>query len=434
MSSIYIEQKWAHDLKQKLPKYIERGDTLNLWGLPLLGKYEQLQRICSSISSNIRFAFIDAKTLIDVNTEEFFTILNSQLDKREERNIMIRNVPAHIVTDKILNLVTPHSRICIVINSLERLIPLGENFFNAFRGIRDKYPGSVCYIFITEKPLHEHPVFKNNTEFLILGLQNQVVAKPLSKEETHKMVQKLAEEFAIKMGQKEQKKLEELSGGIVGLLKPMLRAMEANTKDVLDAEVLQKDPATKIRLEKICQTFSIQEQIYLNKTANNKHLKPMKTDYMQKTGIIVGGKIRSLLLNTYMKTHPANINEIMGEAKEKDQQELEKADLRIDVNTGEIYRGPKRLLKVLSDEELTVSKLLLENDEKITSREEIAKRLWGNQYPERYSDWAIDKIVSRIRKKILDSDKPHKYLMTMKGKGFKLNLTLASPSEIQSES
>ena len=53
----------------------------------------------------------------------------------------------------------------------------------------------------------------------------------------------------------------------------------------------------------------------------------------------------------------------------------------------------------------------------LTTRENIAKALCDNEWETKYSDWAIDQTISRIRTKLKNTDFK---LKTIKGKGFTL--------------
>jgi DNA-binding response OmpR family regulator len=57
------------------------------------------------------------------------------------------------------------------------------------------------------------------------------------------------------------------------------------------------------------------------------------------------------------------------------------------------------------------------------TRDEVASILWKKDVITKYSDWAIDKIISRIRKKIEIDPKKPKYLLTLRGVGFKFLTT-----------
>lgn len=74
---------------------------------------------------------------------------------------------------------------------------------------------------------------------------------------------------------------------------------------------------------------------------------------------------------------------------------------------------------IFTKQEEKVMKLLLENKNKIVSREQIAQIMWGEQdWNEKYSDWAIDKIISRIRQVLDEQGISSLTLITKKGRGF----------------
>ena len=84
---------------------------------------------------------------------------------------------------------------------------------------------------------------------------------------------------------------------------------------------------------------------------------------------------------------------------------------------GKVMVDGKNLETLLSVQEFDVFKLLLEKRGEVVSRDSVAEALWGDNWQDKYSDWAIDQMVSRIRKKI--GDRTSKALIkTIRGKGF----------------
>lgn len=84
---------------------------------------------------------------------------------------------------------------------------------------------------------------------------------------------------------------------------------------------------------------------------------------------------------------------------------------------GSIY---KLSSKKFTPEEARVMRLLWNNQESVCEREEVAVALWGNDWTEKYSDWGIDALMSRLRKKMLTSWQ----IVTIKGRGYMLASTL----------
>ncbi|MBN2101202.1 winged helix-turn-helix domain-containing protein [Candidatus Dojkabacteria bacterium] len=99
-----------------------------------------------------------------------------------------------------------------------------------------------------------------------------------------------------------------------------------------------------------------------------------------------------------------------------------KSTISIDLDTGEIFHRGKRLSSPLSYTEIKILRHFNDNMDKLVTRDDIAKILWGKDFHEEYSDWAISKAISRIRKKIKDNA-PYKHIVTLKNRGFKLHTT-----------
>lgn len=70
-----------------------------------------------------------------------------------------------------------------------------------------------------------------------------------------------------------------------------------------------------------------------------------------------------------------------------------------------------------TSQEINLIRLLQKNIEKPISRDEIAEVLWGKSWNSKYSDWAIDKAISRLRKNIISEN--HK-VITVKNLGYEL--------------
>lgn len=74
-------------------------------------------------------------------------------------------------------------------------------------------------------------------------------------------------------------------------------------------------------------------------------------------------------------------------------------------------------LKLTKKERIFVS-LLLSTKKRVISRDTVAKAIWGKNWEEKFSDWAIDRLVHRVRKKLKSLGIDEKLLKTIKKKGF----------------
>ena len=71
----------------------------------------------------------------------------------------------------------------------------------------------------------------------------------------------------------------------------------------------------------------------------------------------------------------------------------------------------------LTKEQAKILTLFLINSGSIVSRDEIAKEIWGiNNWLDKYSDWAIDRLIFLARKKIT----PQFKIQTVRNRGYSL--------------
>lgn len=81
--------------------------------------------------------------------------------------------------------------------------------------------------------------------------------------------------------------------------------------------------------------------------------------------------------------------------------------------------GGKKENKEFTKKENLLFSFLLENKDEICSRDEIIEKVWPDYAEIGVSDWAIDMLVARLRKKIKLREEPYK-ILTIRGRGHKL--------------
>jgi DNA-binding winged helix-turn-helix (wHTH) protein len=77
--------------------------------------------------------------------------------------------------------------------------------------------------------------------------------------------------------------------------------------------------------------------------------------------------------------------------------------------------------RLLSRKEYRIVKVLLENKGETVSRDTIASRIWPTKTQEKYSDWAIDQLMTRIRKRLVELSLPPKLISVVRGKGYRFD-------------
>ncbi|MCL5997357.1 MAG: winged helix-turn-helix domain-containing protein [Chloroflexi bacterium] len=93
--------------------------------------------------------------------------------------------------------------------------------------------------------------------------------------------------------------------------------------------------------------------------------------------------------------------------------------VRVDVDSGEVYVDGRRV-EQLTELEYKLALLLYGRLNKIVDKYAIVTQVWGENYLDEVDDARIEKLISRLRAKLEpDTDEP-KYLVTVRGRGYRL--------------
>lgn len=94
--------------------------------------------------------------------------------------------------------------------------------------------------------------------------------------------------------------------------------------------------------------------------------------------------------------------------------------LEIDRERREVWVKGKKLTPPVSKAQFRLLALLYEKPGRVYSRDEIVGAVWPQNAIEGVSDETIDALVGRLRRRIAAVDPDHRYIVTVRGHGFKL--------------
>lgn len=80
-----------------------------------------------------------------------------------------------------------------------------------------------------------------------------------------------------------------------------------------------------------------------------------------------------------------------------------------------------RIVSKLTERERRFLGLFLKSNGKLITKERIAKIIWGSNFEEHYSEWAITKAINRFKKKILTQD-GEPAILTVRNNGYRLRI------------
>jgi len=94
--------------------------------------------------------------------------------------------------------------------------------------------------------------------------------------------------------------------------------------------------------------------------------------------------------------------------------------LWIDQDSRDVLVEGKKLTPPVSKAQYSLLTLLSENPGRVYSRDEIASVVWSENDIQGVSDEMIDALVGRLRRRIAALNPDHRYIVTVRGHGFKL--------------
>jgi DNA-binding winged helix-turn-helix (wHTH) protein len=330
----------------------------------------------------------------------------------------------------------------IIIDTLRDLTFLDSRFLSSIKAIRDRFKGKVNFIFVSERPIIEDRHYIEYKKFADFACHVEYISTPLTEEDSN-VVKKIYTKYnpnnSIKP--KDIKKILSISGGIVGLITSMMRHIADSPNKELKPKLFLANTNIRQRIKFILNQFDAKELKLLQNLAGNSSRNTDLSIFLKESGILDtrNKQINSSLIRSYInskyfkhlleqeKESLSNETAQEGEDRKNDEENKDpdskhndkQKGLYIDLKTGEIFKNGKRMEDCLSPTEIKIYKYLSENPQELISRDEIAKQMWGNAYLEKYSDWAIDKAISRLRKKVEDDEEKNQYIITIKGKGIK---------------
>ncbi|RLC63111.1 MAG: hypothetical protein DRI79_02590 [Chloroflexi bacterium] len=94
--------------------------------------------------------------------------------------------------------------------------------------------------------------------------------------------------------------------------------------------------------------------------------------------------------------------------------------LRIDQAARRVFIGGHELIPPLSVAQYRLLELLLDHEGEVVSRDAIVEAVWPEEAAMGVSEQAIDALVRRLRERISAVDPDHRYIVTVRGHGFRL--------------
>lgn len=211
------------------------------------------------------------------------------------------------------------------------------------------------------------------------------ILQPVNLSDAELLIKDFERRFVFKPSYEQIGEIFIFSGGHVGLIKSLYFLLKENSTIKFTVENLILIPSIAFRLEEIIS--GLPENL-LRGISSYPDLSKFE-EFIKKFYFINNNKVITPLLQTYIKNKYGDKNR-----------------LNEDLINSEFSVGENDVLKKL-----------MEFKGKLIVREDLGQIIWGVNWEDQYSEWAIDQIIHRIRKKLNKIKAPYE-ILTKKGAGF----------------
>ncbi len=295
----------------------------------------------------------------------------------------------------------------------EIYVGLDDRALLNLRALKDRFHHRLTYLTATVRDLLELRGGPVEGEFAEMFSATTYRLPPLDPGEGERMLQALELEG---LTSKRRAACLQLSGGHPGLLLAIAHVLAAFPPtwagDAARAVALELRPRTECL--KLWIRLTPQEQAdLLALVLEQESLPAPQLRRLESIGLVSGGAVFSPVFAEFVARRGRG-----GEVAEE--------GVHLDPDSGDVWVDGVRI-PVLTDLEFRLLSLLYERRDKLTDKYRIVTAVWGESFLGEIDDARVEKLVSRLRGKIESDPAVPRYLITQRGRGYKL---LSTPSVV----
>jgi DNA-binding winged helix-turn-helix (wHTH) protein len=453
MSANIPSQPFSRDEAMRyIAQRVISGDCCALVGVSNIGKShllrawrhpEAVRAYLGEATDGLGFVYIDFNLMLEMSEQGFYElVLRSVLT-------LLRKVPTEPaiydqVNDAYGRVVEPTNPFQVPLSFNEgiitlcedwprRLVLLFDEFDEVFQGIdervflnlralRDRYPDQLSYVVATLKRLTESRQGPEIGEFSELFAHDTRYLGMLTERDALRIVDEFAQADDLPLTSEDRAFILAQSGGHPGLLGAachvLARTFGRDEPDRLRGadyrllrEWLENDVTVRGECVKLWNNLPTDQQGAVIDFLSGKAVDPISLRQLREKGILVKGQDEEDRVFSRAFEGLARRQRLLQEPIEP--------GVHVDIESGEVYVDGQTA-PVLTDLEYRLMLLLYGQIDKICDKYRIVEAVWGEDYIEEVDDARIEKLVSRLRQKIETDPANPRYLVTVRGRGYRL--------------
>lgn len=289
--------------------------------------------------------------------------------------------------------------------------------FRQLRALFNALNGKVCYVTATSHHLEDLRPEPETYEFRELFHLHTLMLRPLPKNEAQIFAQYLASRQNITIHEDNIALLLKLSGGHPGILERIYLMVRQNQADVSQpltlkiSDLIRERPLHKECLRLWSELEAEQEPLMALIEQGASALDGQQRRLLEDKGLVISDTDQSIQLFSPVFARFIQHQFI-------DQDEVINQGLVCDFETGQIWVDDQEVTLLLSEPQRKLITYLFQKSGTVCTYDEIAEGVWG--VGQGVSPGAIYELVKRVRQKIEPDWKNPIYIVTVPGKGYRL--------------
>ena len=425
---------------------IAEGHCLSLVGMSNVGKSFVLRALCQEGShgadSHSTFVYVDCNRMVEFTDQGFYELVLRCL--KASLAPALANSPLNSHLEQCYNdVVSPpspflvHLRFSEAISSAceqagPRLVLVLDEFDEVMQGIddrvllnlralRDNYPHQLSYVTASGRRLNALRRTHGSEEFAELFAQGTHFLAPLGAKAASALVGQWVAQDSLLLSPADMPFILEETGGHPGLLTAVCHALSALRAE---AQAIQR-PLSEAQLrERLDSDVACQEEClkFWQKLSQDERYVLLQPESQQTAaGLDAWQSLLERHLLRYSETGPQPFCRLLAAYLHRQRlaRQAEAHGVRVDVESGEVWVDG-RLAPTLTELEYRLLLLLYGHLDQIVDKYAVVEAVWGQEYIDKVDDARIEKLVSRLRFKLEANPANPRYLLTVRGRGYRL--------------
>lgn len=423
-----FESQFPNDFRQaeikKILDYVLVGKFCQVVCIPGAGKATVLRLLAHNRNllkfhlqekeKSLRFVYLNFFELTDFQEAQIVKFLLLALDQKPQSadDFLVLTKQLH---ETVNNLAHQSQTVVFLFDHFDEFQNrLPRSFFQMLKSLKSlaKYKFSV--VFATRRDLVglvDEEIIKDYWDFFV---GNTIYLKVLNEGALEYMFLQIEKIFEKKLKPEQKTKLAKIAGGHAKLTK-IITELVLSQKAAPETEDLLKNQQVQASLYEIWLFLTGEEQHELYKLSQNGSLQNAS-----EASPILGNLINFDLIRRKGKSNNLDFTIPIFAEFLKNTTPNTHEKITYNPQSREIKKGASIISELLSPQEYRLLEFLIQNQGRITERDEIISAVWPQtEVTEAVSDEAIDQMVFRLRKKIEDEPATPKHILTVKGRGLK---------------